>query len=255
MQIIRAPRWTSTGRLPAPPAPGCAGTAPPVERVSVAPPPASRASALEAILAAARASLGKSHPQVDGQPISTECSGFVRDLYTRAGIDLFSEGQPSDGGVRAIARWVERHGGMTREKLPAPGDLAFFDNSYDRNGDGRLNDRLTHVGFVEGVLADGTVLVIHATNHGIVREPMNLLHPHETTVNAPLRRRSANDAPATPHLMSELFAGFGRVLPVSSPGPQSRRSLHNRSTNPAGSRARRRSSRLRLPPDGARWPS
>src|SRR3954463_13466654 len=159
MRIIRAPRWTSTGALAVALASGCASTARPVERVSVAPPPASRASALEAILAAARASLGKSHPQVDGQPISTECSGFVRDLYARAGIDLFSEGQPSDGGVRAIARWVERHGGMTREKLPAPGDLAFFDNSYDRNGDGRLNDRLTHVGFVEGVLAGGAAAV------------------------------------------------------------------------------------------------
>jgi hypothetical protein len=75
------------------------------------------------------------------------------------------------------------------------------------------------VGIVDQVSADGTAMIIHASNHGIVREPMNLLRPHETAdaqgqpINTPLRRRGPRDSPRTPHLMSELFAGFATVLP------------------------------------------
>jgi peptidoglycan DL-endopeptidase CwlO len=175
--------------------------------------------AIDAVLNAARATLGLSDPQLNGRPLPTECSGYLRGLYLLAGVDLFSEGLPSDGGVRAMVRWVERHGVLHRHKVPSPGDLVFFDNSYDRNGDGRLNDRLTHAGIVEEVLADGTVLIIHSTNHGIVREPMNLFRPREEAdgdgrrINAPLRRKTSRDPPRTPRLMSELFSGFGTVLP------------------------------------------
>jgi peptidoglycan DL-endopeptidase CwlO len=183
-----------------------------------------QADAVEAVLAAARATLGQAEPRLDGRPVPTDCSGYVRKLYTRAGVDLFSESEPSDNGVRAIARWIERHGLMHRDKVAAPGDLVFFDNSYDRNGDGRLNDRFTHVGLVEEVLPDGTTLIVHATNHGVVREPMNLLRPHDATdseghtINVPLRRKAAQDTPRMPRLISELFAGFGRVLQVGPGG-------------------------------------
>jgi hypothetical protein len=179
----------------------------------------SRPGAVDAVLAAAHATLGETAPELDGRRIPTDCSGYVRSLYLRVGVDLFSEGRSTDNGVRAILRWVERHGLLHRQKLPARGDLVFFDNSYDRNGDGRLNDPFTHIGLVEEVLEDGTLSIVHATNHGIVREPMNLTRPHEAAdaggrqMNAPLRRKGAGDGPRTPHLMSELFAGFGRVLP------------------------------------------
>jgi cell wall-associated NlpC family hydrolase len=175
--------------------------------------------AIRAVLEAARATLGQTSPEIQGRTLPTDCSGYLRGLYTLAGVDLFSEGRPSDNGVRAIVRWVERHGALHRRKVPAAGDLVFFDNSYDRNRDGRLNDPFTHAGLVEQVLADGTAMIIHATNHGIVREPMNLLRPHEDAdadrrpINAPLRRKTARDPAHMPRLMSELFAGFGTVLP------------------------------------------
>ncbi len=166
------------------------------------------------MLAAARATLGVSSPRLDGEKVPTDCSGYLHALYLRAGVDLFSEARPSDNGVRAIFRWIERHGRFHRGHVAEPGEVVFFDNSYDRNGDGRLNDRLTHAGLVEEVLPDGTLWIVHATNHGIVREPMNLFRPHEagSSLNAPLRRKSAGDGPRTPHLMAELFAGFGTVF-------------------------------------------
>jgi hypothetical protein len=198
--------------------------------------------AVEAVLAGARATLGDTAPQLDGRRIPTDCSGYVRGLYLRAGVDLFSEGHPADNGVRAIVRWVERHGLLHRQSLPARGDLVFFDNSYDRNGDRRLNDPLTHVGLVEEVLEDGTLLIVHATNHGIVREPMNLARPHDAAdaggrqINAPLRRKGAGDAPRTPHLMSELFAGFGRVFQRE---PAAAAQLQGRGNGPQGRAPRR----------------
>jgi hypothetical protein len=180
---------------------------------------------VEAVLATARETLGQDRPRIEGRPAPADCSGYLRALYATVGVNLFSEGQPSDNGVRTIVRWIERHGLSHRGPLAAPGDLVFFDNSYDRNGDGRLDDRFTHAGLVEEVLPDGTLLIIHATNHGIVREPMNLLKPHDATdaggrtINAPLRRKGPRDDPRTPRLMSELFAGFGRVVQRENASP------------------------------------
>jgi hypothetical protein len=79
-------------------------------------------------------------------------------------------------------------------------------------------------------------LVLHSTNHGVVREPMNLRRPHATAnaagepINAMLRRRTSHDSPRTPHLMSELFAGFGTVFGVEHRPVESaaRRPAHRR---------------------------
>lgn len=175
----------------------------------------SRAEGPELVLEETRVALARGET-LDGRRVPSECSGFVRALFLSSGIDLFAAAREGDNGVRAIARYVERRGRW--EAAPRAGDLAFFDNSYDRNGDGRLNDRLTHIGVVAEVEGDGTALIVHATNHGIVREPMNLVYRHQSTdaagreINAPLRRSSPRDPAGTPHLMGELFAGFGRVV-------------------------------------------
>ena len=191
----------------------------PPESVPAAPrPPAPTPAApdpVDRVLSAARAGLGKR-----GGAGGIDCSTYVRNAYLATGIDLYAAALPRDNGVQAIHRYVRRHGRLQRARLPAKGDLVFFDNSYDRNRNRLLDDPLTHVGIVEDVLPDRTVLVLHATNHGVVREPMNLRRPHALAaasgqpINAALRRRSSYDGPRTPHLMSELFAGFGTVLAV-----------------------------------------
>jgi hypothetical protein len=199
---------------------GCAGRrlAHPDSAAALEPRATASTDAVEAVLAAARATVGGGNPGVDGEALPTDCSGYLHALFKRAGVDLLSEARPGDNGVRAIVRWMQRHGRLFRAQVAAPGDLVFFDNSYDRNGDRRLNDPYTHAGLVEQALPDGTLVIVHATNHGIVREPMNLFRPREATdpagraINAPLRRKRASDGPQTPHLMSELFAGFGSVF-------------------------------------------
>jgi len=193
--------------------------------VETGPAPAQAVDPVERMLQVARAGLGKR-----GGSSGVDCSTYVRTAYSAAGIDLYAEGSSRDNGVQAIHRYVRRHGRLHRRGAPVKGELVFFDNSYDRNRNRLLDDRLTHVGIVEDVLADGTALVLHATNHGVVREPMNLRRPHSSRnaagepVNAMLRRRSAHDTPRTPHLMGELFAGFGLVIGADrSAEPSARR--------------------------------
>ena len=77
----------------------------------------SSADAVEAVLAAARDTLGVSSPRLDGDAVPTDCSGYLHALYKRADVDLFSEGRPGDNGVRAIVRWVERYGRLYRAQL------------------------------------------------------------------------------------------------------------------------------------------
>ncbi len=180
---------------------------------------------IQRMLSAARAGLGKR-----GGREGIDCSTFVRAAYSAAGVDLYAEASPRDNGVQAIRRYVRRHGRLHRRRQPAPGDLVFFDNSYDRNRNRLLDDRLTHVGIVEEVLPDGTALVLHSTNHGVVREPMNLRRPHASRgaggepINAVLRRRTSHDSPRTPRFMAELFAGFGTVFGAERPAqPAARR--------------------------------
>jgi peptidoglycan DL-endopeptidase CwlO len=170
---------------------------------------ATPAGSIDLVLSAARASVGRP---------TQDCAGFVEALFARVGVNLLAEARPGDGGVLAFARYVKRHGRWHTRKQPAAGDLVFFHNSYDRNRDGKLDDLFTHVGIVDEVRADGTSQIIHSTNHGIVREPMNLLRPHEIRdehgqfINASLRRKLPREPAHTPHLMSELFAGFGTVV-------------------------------------------
>src|SRR5712664_1346451 len=203
-------------------APAAQPERPPARPPAEAPP----TDPVQRMLSAARAELGKR-----GGRDGIDCSTFVRAAYAAAGVDLYAEASPWDNGVQAMRRYVRRHGRLHRRQ-PARGDLVFFDNSYDRNRNRLLDDRLTHVGIVEEVLADGTALVLHSTNHGVVREPMNLRRPHAWTgaggepINAVLRRRTSHDTPRTPRFMSELFAGFGTVFGAEHPArPAARRPM------------------------------
>lgn len=173
---------------------------------------------IERVIAAARKHLGKTTVRVGGKSFRYDCSGFVRGMVSALGIDLMSEGgDDGDNGVRLIHHYVDRHGLNHLRKVPQAGDIVFFDNTWDKNGNGLLDDPLTHVGLVEEVRADGTALIIHRANRGIVRDPMNLLHPHELKdehgagINAWLRPKGRRENADTPHLMSELWAGFGTL--------------------------------------------
>jgi cell wall-associated NlpC family hydrolase len=185
---------------------------------------------LDEVLAAARRLVGGRDVRVGGRSFRSDCSGLVRGAFSVLDIDVMglSPATANPNGVAMIHRYFEafgeNHGGL----LPSPGDVVYFDNTWDRNGNGRLDDPLTHVGLVDEVRPDGQFFVIHRSSRGVVRDPMNLLRPHDhldgegRECNARLRLKHRRDPPDTPRLMSELFAGFGTLravdpLPASAP--------------------------------------
>lgn len=155
--------------------------------------------------------------QSGGRLISYDCAGVTRAIYLSQGTDLY-EGVEVNGktnGVRLIHEHVRKYGRLHRGPVVHPGELVFFDNTWDANDDGLLNDSLTHVGVIERVEPDGTIVFISRVAQAIERYRMNLRSPN--TVRAPdgrivndyLRRRTAGDS--TGYLTSDLFAGFGAL--------------------------------------------
>jgi hypothetical protein len=115
-------------------------------------------------------------------------------------------------------RFAAKHGRIYENGRPLPGDLVFFKETYDLNRDGQSNDGLTHIGVVEDVEADGTVLVIHRVARGVVRYRMNLGSPTQLTTSDGRRVNDwlRTEAPGSkPRLTAELFAGYATLLPVS----------------------------------------
>jgi cell wall-associated NlpC family hydrolase len=176
--------------------------------------------------AAAMARAGGGPFVVHGQRFSADCSGFVDAVYEAEGIPLrrlralASPGQAS--GVASAWAAVSAFGDRTdRPSLPAPGDLVFFHDTWDRNGNGRVDDPLTHVGVVESVDPRGTVSFLHRGGSGVVRAVLNLYAPGARAdgggeLNSYMRRKGRRSHGA-PRLAGQLFAGFGRIDPSRLP--------------------------------------
>ncbi|HET8540771.1 MAG TPA: CHAP domain-containing protein [Anaeromyxobacter sp.] len=140
-----------------------------------------------------------------GQRFPGDCSGFVIAAWRSAGV------APLLGAGRSRSESLQR--GSRRVARPRPGDLAFFHHTYDRNRDGRANDRFTHVALVEAVDGD-RVTLLHRGAARVERIRMDLVRPSDPAVNDPVRKLGRRDAPGTRSLAGELFAGFGAVAGV-----------------------------------------
>jgi len=157
---------------------------------------------------------------VRGRRFNFDCTGTVLAIYYYAGIDLTKEFHKYTGnGVSRLYKIMKAHNLLYMTKYPSTGDLIFWDNTYDRNRDGKKNDYLTHVGMVVRVFKDGIIEYIHEhIRKGIVIERMNLNTPNEYSqkskgriiiVNAPMRIRSANSTHPPKWLASQLLRDFG----------------------------------------------
>jgi hypothetical protein len=188
-------------------------------------------SDLQARLAARGASWVGHGPepfQVAGERFNADCSGFVEAVYAAEGLSLRRVVQAADpGGTSAVAAAWEaaaRHGALwSTGDWPAPGDLVFFHDTWDRNGNGLRDDLLTHLGLVEWVDEDGSVTFLHRIAAGVVRGHLDLEHPGTQRDaagrerNSVLRVRAAKEQDV-PVLAGQLFAGFGRIEFATEPG-------------------------------------
>ncbi len=166
---------------------------------------------------AARLQVGKPEVERHGKAWPDDCSGLVRSVFDRIGVDLLTVAKPEDNAVTAIYRFAQRYGRVFTGGRPVPGDLVFFRDTYDLNRDGRENDGLTHVAVVDDVEEDGTVIVIHRVHGGVRRYRMNLEYRNESKSSA---GRLVNDwlrlagRTGKAQLTSELFAAYATVLPI-----------------------------------------
>lgn len=170
-----------------------------------------------AIVRTAAKLVGAKTIESKGRRIAYDCAGVTRAIFLEHGIDLYDSGasDPKANGVRLIYAHVRQHGTLHQGPVVHPGDLVFFDNTWDFNGDGMLNDPLTHVGVVERVESDGTVVFISRVADAIERYRMNLglPHVHKTAdgrvLNDYMRRKLQTDPDDMGHLTGELFAFYG----------------------------------------------
>lgn len=173
-----------------------------------------------AIVESAARLVGATAITSQGKRIAYDCAGVARAIFLEHGIDLYRGAftTPKGNGVRLIHNHVRQYGTLHRKLHVSPGDLVFFDNTWDFNGDGRLNDPLTHVGIIERLEPDGTVVFISRVANAIERYRMNLDQPHThktvqgRVLNDYIRRKHPSDPDGVARLTGELFAVYGNLL-------------------------------------------
>ncbi|QPD05177.1 MAG: hypothetical protein Nkreftii_002951 [Candidatus Nitrospira kreftii] len=173
-----------------------------------------------AIVQSATRLIGARTVTSQGRRIAYDCAGVTHAIFFEHGIDLYRTDRHdvNANGVRLIYNHVRRYGILHRGPEVRPGDLVFFDNTWDFNADGKANDPLTHVGIVEEVEPDGTVIFISRVASAIERYRMNLAQPHihqtpdGRVLNDYIRRKRPTDRTNTARLTGELFSIYGNPL-------------------------------------------
>ena len=171
------------------------------------------------LAAAAGSAIGDRPIVVGGERFRFDCSGVARGIYAKAGFRLGHVEAPGQANDSHVLFELVRRSGSLRRSNPLAGDLVFFDNTWDQNDNGLEDDAISHVGVVENVDDDGTVVFVHRVGRRIVRYRMNLTHRSERydgqgrPVNHYLRAASGGRPART---TAELFVAFGS-LPLTSP--------------------------------------
>ncbi len=144
-------------------------------------------------------------------------AAYLKTIYEANGIKLGK--MKGNDAVATLYAQTKKQGTVYHATRPAIGDLVFFHNTFDRNGDGRNNDWYTHAGLVEGVDEDGTIYVLSYWDGKVQSFPINLEHPrigtddrNKKVWNTVLRNKADDDPAFTQYLGGELFAGFGSLL-------------------------------------------
>ena len=164
------------------------------------------------LLEAANWAEGRSNVSNNGRRFSLDCSGVVSAIYWRAGIDLQAAYPLYTGnGVTRIHRYLGDKDLLYRPEEPAPGDIIFWDNSYDMNGNGLADDELTHIGMVVDVSPEGDVTYIHHDYiSGVILARMYPPDPGDRSRNNGMRMQSLGPTPDGKSTSGELYRQAGR---------------------------------------------
>lgn len=187
------------------------------------PPAAASADPRARVLASARALLGQkpyARVVVRGRVFELDCIGTVSAAWWGAGWDIQRDFPKYSGnGVKRLYDSLKAWGAAGVGRRPKPGDFIFWEDTYDRNGNGKLyDDGITHAGIVVSTDADGTVEYLHLSySRGVVLAFCNLDHPDRgfgpggKIWNSPMFQGSGYNNPKNPPkwLSGALWEAFG----------------------------------------------
>ena len=81
----------------------------------------------------------ESIPQVNGKTFTSDCIGFVDYVYSKAGLDLNTAYGKGYSGVGSLYNGLSIRNFVYKSKNSNPGDIIFFDRTYDSGGGNRWN--------------------------------------------------------------------------------------------------------------------
>ena len=174
------------------------------------------------VIETAKESVGlKSIPASDGRTFTQDCIGFVRYVYLKAGLDLLKAYGNGRGGVSSLYDGLAKRGLIYTNQTPSPGDLIFFDNTYDVNKDGKWDDPLSHIAIVESIGRFNTIYYIDFSNNRVSEERLNLLYPNTHAfkqkdgelfvINSFLRRDRGEGLNRKDYVASFFFRSFAHI--------------------------------------------
>jgi hypothetical protein len=162
---------------------------------------------------------------VNGRTFVLDCIGTVSALFYGMNIDVQADfPRYSGNGVRRLYMSLAALHALHGDLYPRPGDIIFWNNTWDANGNGDLtDDPMTHAAVVLSVDDDGTIHYVHEhVTKGVVVEVMNLVHPRDyydpqgriinnaIALNSGISRKNN-----PPHWTSgDLWDSFGDILRV-----------------------------------------
>jgi hypothetical protein len=163
------------------------------------------------ILDYARSLLGvKRLSEIDGR-FKNDCSGFVNGVYAVKGRKIKYKYVRAGRSLSESLYLTLKDRNLTYPDIPPqPADAVFFKNTLENS-----YDKVTHVGLVEEVQTDGTVVVLHYGSGRVCRLKMNLRHPYDykndrgEIINDYLKRNGGRQARGD--LSGALFFMFGDV--------------------------------------------
>lgn len=178
----------------------------------------------EDLVVSARSLIGKAILVVRGKRFASDCSGTVMAACWGAGLDLASLAAKAKGanGVSRIYDVLSRAGLLLpKDARPRIGDIIFWDDTYDKNENGKADDPLTHAGIVVSVGNDGQFSYVHYRyDKGVVEERMNLDAPaikddlKGARLNSNMRIKSWR--PDARYLAGELYKTGGAAAGLNS---------------------------------------
>ncbi len=176
----------------------------------------------ERVIKIAKESIGLTYvPAVKDKKFTSDCIGFVRYVYYKAGVDITKISGNGRGGVSSLYDGMDKRNWIYDDFPPAPGDLIFFDNTYDANRNRKWDDELTHIGIISGFGKHNTIFYIHYASGKIKEDRINLKYPNTHAfrqkdgklyiINSHLRINRGEGYRKKEYLSSSFFRCFGRI--------------------------------------------